>query len=98
MIQKISMLVMVLLALAMAGIGGAVASHAAPTPPRFAWSPTTSLGSYDYGTLASGTTKSVTFTLTNTGGKATGRLSISLSGPSTFTTTQNGCSGRSLGP
>jgi hypothetical protein len=97
MTQKISMLLMVLLALAMAGIGGAVDAHAATTPARLSWAPTTSSGSYNYGTLAAGTTKSVSFTLTNTGGKATGPLRITLSGPSAFMITQNGCSG-SLGP
>jgi hypothetical protein len=100
MIHKISILALVLLALAMAmvGIGGAVAASAATTPASLAWAPTTSLGTYDYGTLSSGATKSVTFTLTNVGGKATGSLTITLSGPSAFTLTQNGCTGRSLGP
>src|SRR5215472_2081003 len=99
MTHKISMLVMVLLTLAMAmvGMGGAVTASAAATPAALTWSPTNSLGTYDYGTLTTGATKSVTFTLTNAGGKATGRLSITLSGPSAFTITQNGCTG-SLGP
>jgi hypothetical protein len=97
MTQKIRILTMVLLTLAMAGIGGAVTASAAARPARLAWSPTTSLGTYDYGTLATGTMKSVTFTLTNTGGKATSALRVTLSGPSAFTITQDGCSG-SLGP
>jgi hypothetical protein len=40
----------------------------------------------------------VTFTLTNVGGKGTGPLTIALSGSSAFTSTQDGCSGKSLGP
>jgi hypothetical protein len=100
MTQKMRILTMVVLALsmAMAGMGGAAAAHAVSTPAELAWSPTTSLGSYDYGTLAAGATKSVTFTLTNPGGKATGPLRITLSGPAAFTISSNRCSGRSLGP
>jgi thiol-disulfide isomerase/thioredoxin len=45
-----------------------------------------------------GATKSVTFTLTNAGGKASGPLRITLSGSSAFTISSNRCSGRSLGP
>jgi hypothetical protein len=91
------MLALALLALAMVGMGGTVTASAATTTARLAWSPTNSLGTYDYGTLTTGATKSVTFTLTNAGGKATGSLRITLSGPSAFTITQNGCTG-SLGP
>jgi hypothetical protein len=100
MTQKIRILTMVLLTLAlmMAGIGGADVASAATAPAELSWSPTTSLGTYDYGTLAVGATKSVTFTLTNTGGKATGPLRITLSGPAAFTISSNRCSGRSLGP
>jgi hypothetical protein len=100
MTQKMRILAMVLLTLALmtAGIGGAVVAHAAPTPASLAWSPTTSSGTYDYGTLAAGATKSITFTLTNAGGKASGPLTITLSGPSAFTISSNGCNGRSLGP
>jgi hypothetical protein len=62
MTQKIRILAMGLLALAlalsMAGIGGAVAALAATTPASLAWTPTNSLGTYDYGTLAAGATKS----------------------------------------
>jgi hypothetical protein len=76
---RILALVFLTLALAMAGIGGAVAAHAAPTPASLAWSPTTSSGTYDYGTIATGATKSVTFTLTNASGKAAS-ASLTLTG------------------
>jgi hypothetical protein len=102
MTQKIRMLAMLLLAMALAvvGFGGAVDAHAATTPASLAWSPTTSSGTYDYGTLnaGAGQTKSVTFTLTNAGGMASGTLAITLSGPSAFTITKDGCTGTSLGP
>jgi hypothetical protein len=101
MTQKIRMLALLLLpllALAMAGIVGAVAADAATAPASLAWSPTTSSGTYNYGTLAAKATKSVTFTLTNSGGKASGPLTITLSGSSAFISTQDGCSGGSLGP
>jgi hypothetical protein len=91
-------MVILTLALMTAGIGGAVAAHAAATPASLAWSPTTSSGTYDYGTLATGATKSVTFTLTNAGGKATGPLRITLSGSAAFTISSNRCTGGSLGP
>src|SRR5262249_11220275 len=45
-----------------------------------------------------GQTVSQQFTLTNTGGSATGMLSISLMNPGAFSITSNSCSGRALGP
>jgi hypothetical protein len=102
MTQKIKILAMVFLALglAMAGIGGASAAHAATAPAQLSWSPTTSSGTYDYGTLdaGAGQTKAVTFTLANAGGMASGALAITLPGSAAFTITQDGCTGRSLGP
>jgi hypothetical protein len=97
MTHKISMLLMVVLALAMAGIGGAVTASAAATPAELAWSPTTRPGAYIYGPVAPGTTKSVTFTLTNMGREDSGWLRISLLRTSVFTITQDGCTGRNLG-
>ena len=66
--------------------------------PSIAWSPTTSDGTYDYGAVNVGQTASQTFTLTNSGGRATGTLAVALSGPSAFTITADGCTARSLGP
>jgi hypothetical protein len=62
--------------------------------PATAFSPL----SYDYGTIDAGTTTSKTFTLTNSGGSATGAQSVSLTGSSAFSVTADTCTARSLGP
>jgi HYDIN/CFA65/VesB-like, Ig-like domain len=67
-------------------------------PPVLSWAPTTSAGTYDYGTLNAGQTASSTFTLTNFGGTASGTLTIVLSGPAAFNKTTDTCTARSLGP
>lgn len=64
--------------------------------PAIAWSPATN-GTYDYGAVAPGQTASQTFTLTNSGGSATGMLSVSLFGSSAFSITSNACTGTALG-
>jgi Raf kinase inhibitor-like YbhB/YbcL family protein len=46
--------------------------------PSITWSPTTSGGTYQYGAVTPNQTASQTFTLTNSGGSASGMLSISL--------------------
>jgi hypothetical protein len=51
---------------------------------------------YDFGTLTPNTTASQTFTLTNSGGKGTGRLTLALSGSGAFSITAETCT--SLGP
>jgi len=53
---------------------------------------------YDYGTIDANTTASQTFTLTNSGTKATGMLSVSLTGSSAFSSTADTCTATSLGP
>lgn len=65
--------------------------------PILVWSPTTSSGSYDFGTVAPGQSSSTTFTLTNKGGSATGALKVTLSGSAAFAITANRCKA-SLGP
>src|SRR6266508_1325005 len=65
--------------------------------PTLAWSPATN-DAYDYGTVTVGQTASQTFTLTNSGGSATGILTVTLSGSSAFTKTADGCTATSLGP
>jgi len=70
-------------------------------PPVLTWSQgTNTITSYDCMTLdaGAGQTKPVTFTLTNSGGRASGTLVVTLSGPTVFTVTADGCTGRSLGP
>jgi hypothetical protein len=64
-------------------------------PPSLAWSPSTS-GSFDYGTVGVGHNASQTFTLTNSGGSSTARLTVTLSGSAAFTKTADTC--KALGP
>jgi hypothetical protein len=54
--------------------------------------------SADYGEVVVGDSKSQTFILTNDGGRATSRLTASLSDSSTFTKTADTCSGKGLKP
>ena len=65
--------------------------------PAIAWTPTTSAGTFNYGTIDAGTTPTQTFTLTNSGGSATSQLGVSLSGSSAFTITSDKCSTKSIG-
>jgi hypothetical protein len=67
----------------------------AGAPPSLAWSPSTG-GSFDYGMVAVGHDSSQTFTITNSGGSASSKLTISLSGSASFAITANDC--KSLGP
>jgi Domain of unknown function (DUF5050)/Abnormal spindle-like microcephaly-assoc'd, ASPM-SPD-2-Hydin len=70
---------------------------APPAPASLAFTPTTSAGTYDFGTLAVGATASQTFTLKNSGGTATGALTVSLTGSAAFTKAADGCTAISLG-
>lgn len=85
-------------------VAGTSAQAAGPPVTTVAWSPTnTSSGGYDFGTLdaGAGATNSVTFTLTNSGSRATGTLTpIALTNPigTALSITSDGCSGLSLGP
>jgi centrosomal CEP192-like protein len=91
-----SSLVMLTVLMLVAFFGGAPMDAAAATV-MLAWSPTTSSGSFDYGTLNAGQTQSQQFTLTNTDGKPSGALTASLSGSAAFSITSDGCTGLSLG-
>jgi hypothetical protein len=62
-----------------------------------AWSPSTN-GTFDYGNVNVGQTASQEFTLTNSGGSATGMLSISLMDSEAFAITSDACTGTALGP
>lgn len=75
----------------------AAAGKSKASPPAIALTPSTS-GTYDYGTIEPGQSASQTFTLTNLGGTATGRLAIELSGSTAFAITADVCSATSLGP
>ena len=66
--------------------------------PALILSPTTSTGTYNYGTLDAGQTASQTFTITNSGGTATAALSISLTSSSAITKIGDTCSGVKLKP
>lgn len=68
--------------------------------PALAWTPTTSTGTYDFGTVDVSSDPVKTFTLTNSGGSATSALKINLTGTglSEFSILTNTCSGTSLGP
>src|SRR5215470_11589884 len=57
------------------------------------WSPTTSAGTYNYGTLNPGQTASQTLTLTNSGTAASAALKITLTGSSAFTKIGDTCTG-----
>ena len=73
-------------------LGSAAGAAAAkPRPPVLAFSP----APYNYGQVAAQAT-SQTFTLANTGGQATGRLRVTLTGAAAFTLTGETC--HSLGP
>ena len=65
--------------------------------PSIAWTSPPNSGTYDYGAVTPGQTASQTFTLTNSGGSATGMLSVSLSGSSAFSITSDACTGTALG-
>jgi Abnormal spindle-like microcephaly-assoc'd, ASPM-SPD-2-Hydin len=75
-------------------LSGAGAAAAKPAPSALAFTPS----AYDYGQVAVGKTASQTFTLANSGGSASGALTLALSGPSAFTTVGDTCSAISLGP
>jgi hypothetical protein len=76
-----------------AGMAAGVASAKAD-PPVLAFSQS----SPGYGSVTVGKKVSQVFTLTNSGGKASGALKLSLSGSGAFSITSDRCRGRSLGP
>ena len=83
--------VLAAVALLLAATGG----HAAkgPPPPALAWSPT----SFDYGTVRVGNTAAQQFRLTNTGGSATGALTVLMAGSAAYAITANACTDTALG-
>jgi hypothetical protein len=53
---------------------------------------------FDYGQVAVGQTATETFTLTNSGGKASGKVTFTLPGSAEFTITATTCPGLGVGP
>ncbi len=78
-------------------LGLAEGSAAASSGATLSWAPTTSAGADDFGTVTVGQTASHTFKLTNSGTKATGVLTVSVTGAA-FTMGKDGCSGATLSP
>jgi hypothetical protein len=72
---------------------------ASSAPANLEWSPATSSGEYDFGVLdaGAGATETVTFTLTNSGGRAPGTIVVSLP-QEAFAVGADGCTETSLGP
>ena len=73
------------------------AAGQASQEPILALTPSTDAG-FDYGTLGASQTAAQTFTLANSGGSASAKLTITLTGSAAFTTTADSCSATSLGP
>lgn len=67
--------------------------------PSLSWSPVTSTtgpDTYDYGTIDAGQDSTVSFTLTDDGGRSAGTVEISLTGSSAFAITVDNCSGNGV--
>ncbi|MGD0247384.1 MAG: hypothetical protein ABSB59_44660 [Streptosporangiaceae bacterium] len=79
-------------------VPAATASASASGTVVLSWAPTTSAGTYNYGTLHAGQTVSKAFSLTNSGSTGTSALKITLSSSSAFIKTADTCTGTSLGP
>jgi sugar lactone lactonase YvrE len=62
------------------------------TPPRLGFTPSP----YDFGEVRTREAASQSFTLANSGGRATGPLTVTVAGSATFTTTGDTCTGTSL--
>jgi hypothetical protein len=58
----------------------AASSWASSAPPSLVWSPPTTSDAYNYRALEAGHTHSDTFTLENSGGKASGARTIRVGG------------------
>jgi len=89
--------------MAAAGAGGVLAAAmvvAAAGPAAAGGSPVLAFtpSPFDYGQVAVGQAATETFTLTNSGGKASGRVTFTLPGSAEFTITATTCPGLGLGP
>ncbi len=68
-------------------VGSATGAAAGPRPSALVFAPSP----YSYGQVAAGQTASQTFTLSNPGRSATGRLTVTLAGAAAFTITGDTC-------
>jgi hypothetical protein len=68
-------------------------AYAASTPAALAWS----VAQYDFGSVPVGQTPSQTFTLSNTGGRSSGTIMVTLAGSTAFSISADGCNGKALG-
>ena len=84
----------ILIVLMLASFFGGAPMNVAAAAVVLVWSPTTSPGSFDYGTLNFGNTSSQQFTLTD--GRNSGALTASLSGSPAFSISNDGCTGTRL--
>lgn len=85
--------VVVLAAGTVAAAGGPAAAANAPVGPVLAFTPAA-----HYYWQVSSPTDSQTFTLANSGGKASGKLAVTVGGAAQFTVTADTCTGTSLKP
>jgi Cep192 domain 4 len=77
---------------------GPAAGVASAGTVMLSWSPTTSPGTYNFGTLSAGQTVSQAFTLTDSGNGSTSALAVTLTGSLAFTKTKDACTGVKLAP
>jgi hypothetical protein len=74
------------------GLALSTPAHAAKSPASLTWS----AARYDFGSVSVGQTPSQTLTLSNTGGRSSGMITVTLSGSPVFTIIADGCTGKAL--
>lgn len=74
------------------GLALSTPAHAAKSPASLTWS----AARYDFESVSVGQTPSQTFTLSNTGGRSSGMITVALSGSPVFTIIADGCTGKAL--
>ena len=84
----------VALVAATAALAGATSAVAKPAAPVLAFTPSP----FDYGRVTPGESAAQRFTLSNTGTKATGKLTVTLAGAAAFTITDDTCTKAKLRP
>ena len=84
----------VALLVAAAVLAGATSAVAKPAAPVLAFTPSP----FDYGRVTPGQSAAQRFTLSNSGTKATGKLTVTLAGAAAFTITDDTCTKAKLRP